>query len=67
MMSGANDLLAVHRFGRRLTPKSLAMLGIGHGKSPAHATLHYVFANIDAEDLRSQPKGSNPRRYHFMN
>lgn len=51
MLSGANDLLAVHRFGRRLTPKSLEMLGIAHGKSPAHATLHYVFANIDAEEL----------------
>ena len=51
MLAGANDLLAVHRFGRRLTPKALAMLGIAHGKSPAHATLHYVFADIDAGEL----------------
>lgn len=51
MLSGANDLLGIHRFGRRLTPKSLEMLGISHGKSPAHATLHYVFGKLDAARL----------------
>jgi hypothetical protein len=51
MLCGADDLLAIHRFGRRLTPKGLEMLGIRHGKSPAHATLHYVFAAIAAEEL----------------
>lgn len=51
MLSGANDLLAVHRFGRRLTPKSLAMLGITRPKAPCHATYHYVFQSISAVDL----------------
>jgi len=51
MLAGANDLLAIHRFGRRLTPKGLEMLGISHGRSPAHATLHYVFAQIAADEL----------------
>ena len=51
MLCGANDLLAIHRFGRRLTPKALEMLGIHHGKSPAHATLHYVFGGIAVEEL----------------
>jgi len=51
MLAGANDLLAIHRFGRRLTPKALEMLGIGHGKSPAHATLHYVIEKLSSEDL----------------
>ena len=59
MLAGANDLLAIHRFGRRLTSKSLGMLGIAHGKSPAHATLHYVFGKIDAEELERVLLGMN--------
>ena len=59
MLAGANDLLAIHRFGRRLTPKSLGMLGIAHGKSPAHATLHYVFGRLEVEDLTRVLLGTN--------
>lgn len=51
MLSGANDLLAVHRWGRRLTPKALEMLGIERGRAPCHATYHYVFRSIAAADL----------------
>ena len=38
MLSGANDLVAIFRWGRRLTAKSLAMLGIDRPRSPCHAT-----------------------------
>ena len=51
MLSGANDLLAIHRFGCRLSPKALAELGITRARAPAHATLHYVFRALSAEDL----------------
>ena len=51
MLSGANDLLAIYRFGSRLTPKGLEMLGIKRGKAPCHATYHYVFQSISAECL----------------
>jgi hypothetical protein len=51
MLSGANDLMAIYRWGRRLTPKGLAMLGIERGRAPCHATYHYVFRAIAAADL----------------
>ena len=51
MLSGANDLRAIFRWGRRLTPKGLAMLGIDRGRTPCHATYHYVFRAIPAADL----------------
>lgn len=51
MLSGANDLRAIYRWGRRLTPKGLAMLGIERGRAPCHATYHYVFRSIAAADL----------------
>lgn len=51
MLSGANDLMAIYRWGRRLTPKGLAMLGVERGRAPCHATYHYVFRAIAAADL----------------
>jgi hypothetical protein len=42
MLSGANDLRAIFRWGRRLTPKGLGAFGVGHGRAPCHATYHYV-------------------------
>jgi hypothetical protein len=51
MLSGANDLRAIWRWGRRLTPKGLSMLGIERGRAPCHATYHYVFRSISAADL----------------
>lgn len=53
MLAGANDLLAIHRFGRRLTPKGLEMLGIKRRKAPCHSTYHYVFRSIAASDLET--------------
>jgi hypothetical protein len=53
MLSGANDLMAIFRWGRRLSPKALSALGIDkkRKKSPCHATFHYVFQSIAADDL----------------
>lgn len=53
MLSGANDLMAIFRWGRRLSPKALAALGIDkkRKKSPCHATFHYVFQSVAADDL----------------
>jgi hypothetical protein len=55
MLSGANDLRSIWRWGRRLTPKGLAMLGIDRGRAPCHATYHYVFRAIPAADLERAP------------
>jgi hypothetical protein len=60
MLSGANDLRAIFRWGRRLTPKGLAAFGIGHGRSPCHATYHYVFRSLAAADLERALRGSVP-------
>jgi DDE_Tnp_1-associated/Transposase DDE domain len=53
MLSGANDLMAIFRWGRRLSPKALQALGVDkkRKKAPCHATYHYVFQSISADDL----------------
>ena len=53
MLAGANDLLAIARWGRRLSPRALQALGIDkkRRKAPCHATYHYVFQSISATDL----------------
>ena len=53
MLSGANDLRAIFRWGRRLSPKALQALGVDpkRKKAPCHATYHYVFQAISADDL----------------
>jgi DDE_Tnp_1-associated/Transposase DDE domain len=53
MLSGANNLMAIFRFGRRLSPKALQALGVDkkRRKAPCHATYHYVFQSIAADDL----------------
>lgn len=53
MLSGANDLMAIYRWGRRLSPKALQALGVDpkRRKAPCHATYHYVFQSLSAEDL----------------
>ena len=53
MLSGANDLMAIFRWGRRLSPKALQALGVDkkRQKAPYHATYHYVFKEILADDL----------------
>ena len=53
MLSGANDLMAIYRWGRRLSPKALAVLGVDpkRRKAPCHATYHYVFRSLSVGDL----------------
>ena len=51
MLAGANDLRAIFRWGRRLKPEALRLLGIEDGKAPCHATYHYVFKSLDAGAL----------------
>ena len=51
MLAGANDLRAIFRWGRRLKPEALKLLGIEDCKAPCHATYHYVFKSLDADAL----------------
>jgi len=53
MLSGANDLRAIFRWGRRLSPKALEALGVDpkRRRAPCHATYHYVFKKLSADDL----------------
>lgn len=53
MLSGANDLMAIFRWGRRLSPKALQALGVDRKRkrAPCHSTYHYVFKEIAADDL----------------
>jgi hypothetical protein len=51
MLAGANDLIAIFRWGRRLKPEALQLFGIENGKAPCHATYHYFFQALDADGL----------------
>lgn len=55
MLSGADDLLAIARWGRRLSPQALWALGASkkRRKAPCHATYHYIFQQLSAADLRA--------------
>ena len=54
MLAGANDLRAIFRWGRRLKPEALRLLGIEDGRAPCHATYHYVFKSLDADALAAR-------------
>jgi hypothetical protein len=51
MLAGANDLIAIFRWGRRLKPEALFLFGIDDGVAPCHATFHYFFKSLDADAL----------------
>ena len=51
MLAGANDLIAIFRWGRRLKPEALCLFGIDDGVAPCHATFHYFFRSLDANAL----------------
>ena len=51
MLSGADSLIAIFRWGRRLKPEALQMLGFDNSAAPCHATYHYVFRSIDGDAL----------------
>ena len=45
MLAGANDLRAIFRWGRRLTPEALALFGLE--RAPCHSTYFYVFKSLN--------------------
>lgn len=51
ILAGANDLRAIFRWGRRLTPDALLAFGIENGKAPCHSTYHYFFAALAGDAL----------------
>lgn len=51
MLAGADSLIAIFRWGRRLRPEALQALGFDDGIAPCHATYHYVFLSLDADAL----------------
>ena len=51
MLAGADSLIAIFRFGRRLRPEALKILGFPPGKAPCHASYFYVFQSIDGDAL----------------
>lgn len=51
MLAGADSLIAIFRWGRRLRPEALCLLGFADGVAPCHATYHYVFRSLDADAL----------------
>jgi predicted transposase YbfD/YdcC len=62
MLTGANDLRAIFRFGRRLPPEALYLLGLE--RAPCHAMYHYFFKALDiaaAEQVLGRwARGSGP-------
>jgi hypothetical protein len=52
-LAGANDLMAIYRWGRRLSPKALQALGVDKKRkqAPCHATYHYVFKSLPVAEL----------------
>jgi hypothetical protein len=50
-LAGADSLIAMFRWGRRLRPEALRLLGFEDGVAPCHATYHYVFQSLDADAL----------------
>lgn len=45
MVAGADDLMAIFRWARRLPPEALRLFGLG--QAPCHATYHYFFKALD--------------------
>ena len=51
MLSGSDSLISIFRWGRRLRPEALHLLGFEDGAAPCHATYHYVFRSLDGDAL----------------
>jgi DDE_Tnp_1-associated/Transposase DDE domain len=45
MLAGADDLMAIFRWARRLPPEALRQFGLA--QAPCHATYHYFFKALD--------------------
>jgi hypothetical protein len=46
VLSGADSLISIFRWGRRLRPEALRLLGFA-GQAPCHATCQHVFKALD--------------------
>jgi hypothetical protein len=47
MLAGANDLITIFRWARRLPPEALRLFGLT--RAPCHATYHYFFKAFDVD------------------
>lgn len=50
-LAGSDSLIAIFRWGRRLRPEALQLLGFADGSAPCHATYHHVFQSLDTDAL----------------
>lgn len=53
ILAGRTSLAGIARWGRKLNREALRLLGIWRGKSPCHATFHYVFRDLDIAALET--------------
>lgn len=51
MMCGKQSLRAIARWGRRLSPAQLRIIGIERPSSPSQATMHNLLVRLEASDL----------------
>jgi hypothetical protein len=64
MLAGANDLIAIFRWGRRLKPEALWLLGVDSGKAPRHVSYHYFLSSIGRRRLEPDARDIRARRRH---
>ena len=62
MLAGGNDLCSIFRWGRRLPPEALYLLGLK--RAPCHAMYHYFYKALDVaaaeQALGAWAQGSGP-------
>jgi hypothetical protein len=62
MLAGGNDLCSIFRWGRRLPPEALYLLGLK--RAPCHAMYHYFYKALDVaateQVLGAWAQGSGP-------
>src|SRR3954447_8963703 len=62
MLAGGNDLCSIFRWGRRLPPEALYLLGLK--RAPCHAMYHYFYKALDVaateQVLGAWAQGSRP-------
>jgi len=53
MICGKHSLRAIARWGRRLSPEQLQLIGINRLSSPSQATIHNLLVRLKASDLEA--------------
>lgn len=53
MMCGKQSLRAIARWGRRLSPEQLQLIGIERPASPSQATIHNLLVRLEASSLET--------------